>query len=99
MVPLKQLRTISYSALVLSHFIGVVALLILTSTVAFSQDPFRGWQWQNPLPQGNSINSIKFAGDKRRGWAVGGDGVILTTNNGGFEWEEQISTANTTLYS
>src|SRR4051812_15702465 len=93
-VPLKLLRIF-----VPTRFIGIGVLLVLTCPVALSQYPFRGWQWQNPLPQGNSINSIKFANDKRRGWAVGGDGVVLTTNNGGFEWDEQISSANTTLYS
>src|SRR5215207_10384682 len=77
-----------------------VYLLLLLSVplIARAQDPFRGWQWQNPLPQGNSINSIRFAPDKKRGWAVGANGVVLTTKNGGFEWEEQTSPANTTLY-
>ena len=59
----------------------------------------RSWQWQNPLPQGNTINNVKFAADKKTGWAVGGDGTILRTRNGGFTWEEQDSFANTTLYS
>jgi len=35
-----------------------------------------GWEWQNPLPQGNTINSIRFAADKKHGWAVGSDGAI-----------------------
>src|SRR5262245_50272547 len=73
-------------------------LICLFAPAVRAQDPTRGWQWQNPLPQGNSINSIKFAPDKKRGWAVGANGVVLTTNNGGFEWEEQASPANTTLY-
>jgi len=49
----------------------------------------RGWEWQNPLPQGNSINCIRFAPDKVHGWAVGGDGVILHTDDGGFSWDTQ----------
>jgi len=64
-----------------------------------AQDPFRGWQWQNPLPQGNSINAIKFSADKIHGWAVGSNGVVLYTNNGGFDWQEQECPANTTLYA
>ncbi|HKZ01461.1 MAG TPA: hypothetical protein VJ180_04435, partial [Pyrinomonadaceae bacterium] len=69
-------------------FPGLVSLLLLLiiATAALAQDPMRGWEWQNPLPQGNSINSIRFAGDHVRGWAVGSDGVILRTENGGFEW-------------
>ena len=73
-------------------------LICLLAPAARAQDAMRGWQWQNPLPQGNSINSIKFAPDKRHGWAVGSNGVVLTTDNGGFEWEEQVSPAQTTLY-
>ena len=57
-----------------------------------------GWQWQNPLPQGNAINSIRFATDQRHGWAIGGDAAILRTDNGGFEWETQLSPVRTTFY-
>jgi photosystem II stability/assembly factor-like uncharacterized protein len=77
---------------------AIVFLLMLFAQSALAQDPERGWQWQNPLPQGNSINSIRFATDKRHGWAVGSDGVVLTTNDGGFEWWQQDTPANTTLY-
>ncbi|OLD76236.1 MAG: hypothetical protein AUI33_05005 [Ignavibacteria bacterium 13_1_40CM_2_61_4] len=62
------------------------------------QEDLRGWEWQNPRPQGNLINAIRFAKDKRHGWAVGADGAILHTRNGGFEWKEQRAPANTTLY-
>src|SRR3989442_1054064 len=63
--------------------LGVV--LALPGSQMAQQPP--GWQWQNPLPQGNAINSIRFAADKKYGWAVGSDGAILHTPNGGFEWE------------
>ena len=36
-----------------------------------------GWNWGNPLPQGNAINAIAFTKDKRHGWAIGADGAIL----------------------
>ncbi|HEX2271704.1 MAG TPA: YCF48-related protein, partial [Pyrinomonadaceae bacterium] len=75
-----------------------VSLLLTTAFVGRAQDTFRGWQWQNPLPQGNTINAIRFAPDKRHGWAIGSNGVVLHTDNGGFEWEEQESPAVTTLY-
>src|SRR5687768_15077537 len=72
-------------------------LLTTFSTVATAQSPARTWQWQNPLPQGNAINAIRFAPDKKHGWAIGSDGAILRTKNGGFEWEPQTSPALTTL--
>src|SRR5205823_9144304 len=58
----------------------------------------RGWLWQNPLPQGNAIYAVRFASDKRHGWAVGSDGAILRTYDGGFEWAAQTAPVVTTLY-
>ena len=49
----------------------------------------RAWVWQNPLPQGNAIYAVRFAADKRTGWAVGADGVILHTADGGETWVQQ----------
>src|SRR5918997_2653839 len=58
----------------------------------------RAWAWQNPLPQGNAIHAVRFAADKRTGWAVGADGFILHTYDGGFRWEEQHSGTAVPLY-
>src|SRR5215213_6802294 len=58
----------------------------------------RAWVWQNPLPQGNAIYAVRFAADKRTGWAVGADGVILHTSDGGFRWEQQHAPAPVPLY-
>ena len=58
----------------------------------------RAWAWQNPLPQGNAIHAVRFAADKLSGWAVGADGVILHTSDGGFRWEEQKTPAPVPLY-
>src|SRR5437762_2759399 len=67
-------------------------------TTAGAGGQVRGWLWQNPLPQGNAINAVRFAADKRHGWAVGSDGAILRTEDGGFEWEAQAAPVTTTLY-
>src|SRR5258706_12368068 len=73
-------------------------LLVLPVSSAAQQPQPSGWQWQNPLPQGNTINSVRFAADKKNGWAVGSDGAILRTRNGGFEWEPQPSPAINNFY-
>src|SRR5258705_9644930 len=73
-------------------------LLMLPVSPAAQQAQPSGWEWQNPRPQGNTINSVRFAADKKTGWAVGSDGAILRTRNGGFEWQPQLSPATTTLY-
>jgi photosystem II stability/assembly factor-like uncharacterized protein len=43
-----------------------------------------GWIWGNPQPQGNTLNDLAFAGGS--GYAVGDDGVVLKTENGGITW-------------
>ena len=88
----------SIISLTLRKLVFISVLLVICPLAGQAQDPDRGWQWQNPLPQGNSINAIRFAPNKRHGWAVGSNGVVLTTSNGGFEWQEQLSPTNTTLY-
>jgi photosystem II stability/assembly factor-like uncharacterized protein len=68
------------------------------AVVATAQQSERAWVWQNPLPQGNAIYAVRFASDKRTGWAVGADGVILHTVDGGFRWEEQHAQMPVPLY-
>jgi photosystem II stability/assembly factor-like uncharacterized protein len=43
-----------------------------------------GWLWGNPLPQGNTVNALSFAGPT--GYAVGEFGTILATVDGGTTW-------------
>jgi photosystem II stability/assembly factor-like uncharacterized protein len=62
-------------------FFGLIAI---TSTTA--QD----WQWQNPLPQGNSLNCVRFV-DENIGYAVGDMGTIIKTSDGGTTWITQNS--------
>ena len=57
-----------------------------------------GWFWQNPLPQGNDILSIHFV-DTNVGTAVGMNGTILHTTNGGVVWTAQTSGVTNSLYS
>jgi photosystem II stability/assembly factor-like uncharacterized protein len=42
------------------------------------------WFWQNPYPQGNSLQAADFAGDT--GWAVGQGGAVVRTLSGGAFW-------------
>ena len=48
------------------------------------------WFWQNPLPQGNHLASVKFI-SSTVGWAVGSGGTILRTTDGGINWMQQSS--------
>jgi photosystem II stability/assembly factor-like uncharacterized protein len=54
-----------------------------------------GWNWQNPIPQANDLYSVSFT-NALHGTAVGMQGTILQTTNGGTTWQQQWSgtTAN-----
>ena len=54
------------------------------------------WVWQNPLPQGNTLNAI-FCVDTNNCIAVGDSGAILATTNGGTTWAGQPSPTIQTL--
>jgi photosystem II stability/assembly factor-like uncharacterized protein len=43
-----------------------------------------GWEWSNPLPQGNSVRALDFEGD--RGYATGSFGTALASDDGGVSW-------------
>jgi photosystem II stability/assembly factor-like uncharacterized protein len=49
-----------------------------------------GWQEQTPFPSGDTLNDIDAA-DASTAWAVGYNGYILKTSNGGQNWSEQAS--------
>jgi photosystem II stability/assembly factor-like uncharacterized protein len=54
-----------------------------------------GWQWGNPLPQGNNVRAISFAG--ATGYAAGDFGTLLRTTDGGSTWSGLLSGTFTDL--
>ena len=57
----------------------------LSNTIAAGSSG-RQWVWQNPLPQGNTLQDFSFI-DTNNGFAVGARGTILKTTDGGNNWE------------
>jgi photosystem II stability/assembly factor-like uncharacterized protein len=43
-----------------------------------------GWSWGNPLPQGNTLRAMQFAGST--GYAAGDFGTLLKTTDAGASW-------------
>ena len=78
--------------------LACVAVCAAWASVVAARQAQQPWLWQNPLPQGNAIYAVRFASDKLTGWAVGADGVILHTTDGGFRWEEQHAQTPVPLY-
>jgi photosystem II stability/assembly factor-like uncharacterized protein len=62
------------------------ALLALAAPAAGAnvQVGSSGWQWGNPLPQGNTVRAMSFAG--ATGYAAGDFGTLLKTTDGGNSW-------------
>lgn len=73
---------------------AAVALFPATGT-ANVQVGSSGWQWGNPLPQGNQINALVFAGSQ--GYAVGDFGTLLASADGGATWTGLLSGTFTSL--
>lgn len=56
--------------------------------VLLSDDDGRSWRQAQQVPVRSALNAVVFANAKS-GWAVGHNGVILTTNDGGEHWSLQ----------
>lgn len=62
----------------------LLALVMPASASAEVRVGTSGWFWSDPLPQGNDLSDLDFVG--QRGYAVGGGGTILRTDDGGLSW-------------
>ena len=66
------------------------SLFVVTVFSAVETNAQLGWNWQNPLPQGNMLTAVCFT-DANTGTAVGVSGTVLRTTNGGTNWTSQSS--------
>jgi photosystem II stability/assembly factor-like uncharacterized protein len=55
------------------------------------------WQWSNPAPEGNEMFDASFI-TGTKGWAVGGNGAILSTTDRGATWSSQMNPLRTTPF-
>jgi photosystem II stability/assembly factor-like uncharacterized protein len=74
--------------------VGALALLPAAAPAAV-QVGSSGWLWGNPLPQGNTIRSMSFAGTQ--GYASGDFGTLLHTTDAGATWTGLLSGTFTNL--
>lgn len=72
---------------------GVWFLSMLLGPPLFSQ----GWEWQNPLPQGNDLRSMD-AVDENHVWFGTSAGVVLHTFDGGQSWQLQQTPTQAYIY-
>ena len=77
----------------------VITLLLLVLGIVFSfQSVFSqdGWQWLNPLPQGNPLRDVYLFNDTTA-IAVGSAGTVMKTHDKGETWDIQYHINSTTL--
>ncbi|MFH1161383.1 MAG: YCF48-related protein [bacterium] len=71
-----------------------IVLVLFGQFISFHGFP--QWQWQNPLPQGNSLINIRFF-SASVGYAVGAGGTIMKTEDAGETWSVKNSGTTVTL--
>jgi photosystem II stability/assembly factor-like uncharacterized protein len=57
--------------------------------ILFSDSECAGWTQAETVPVSVALTSVAFPSDKK-GWAVGHDGVVLHTEDGGKTWTKQL---------
>ncbi|MGK2877333.1 MAG: YCF48-related protein [Solirubrobacterales bacterium] len=74
----------------LRHFPQIAALTLLIALAcaggASAAIPAgnTGWNWSNPLPQGNSLDRVETSGG--RAWVGGATGTLMHSDDGGTTW-------------
>ncbi len=67
--------------------LSVLKNIFITIIIVSSNLLAQGWQWQNPLPQGNPISSLQYL-SKDVVWAsISGGGSLLKSTDGGNTWK------------
>src|SRR5437879_13790594 len=93
-----RLLTTDSSMLLVKNWRSLILLFSLTLLPALAREPHpASLRWQNPHPQGNPLYAVGFS-DERRGIAVGRDGAILRTSDGGRGWQLVRTAVGTPLY-
>jgi len=72
----------------------IFLFLILAISIGRAQN---NWQWQNPQPQGKALQDGKFL-NSSTGFAVGDEGTIIRTMDGGANWSVIFSYAGIKFY-
>ncbi len=70
-------------------FAFILSLLIIHCS-------FAQWEWQYPVPQGNTLNDMTFLDSYAKGYAVGNYGSLISTTDRGTSWNfiDSLTTKN-----
>ncbi len=62
----------------------IILFFLFVSNLLFSEDC--GWEWNNPLPQGNMLTYVKFA-SKEVIYIFGSNATIIKSTDSGVSWK------------
>jgi hypothetical protein len=70
------------------YFLGMILTLFFISALCntINKTAIAGWEWQNPLPQGNYLTSVWLSSSDHV-YATGYQGTIIQSSDGGESWE------------
>ncbi len=71
----------------------VTFLIFIIISNVYSQS---GWFWQNPLPQGNTLNDNCFVNEST-GYLIGNRGILIKTTNSGVNWQTKYLSTSQNL--
>jgi photosystem II stability/assembly factor-like uncharacterized protein len=77
--------TKTHLTLLFTTVLTAVALALPAGAVAAIPAGNTGWNWSNPLPQGNSL--INVTGKEGRTWAGGATGTLIHSDDRGHSWK------------
>lgn len=64
--------------------LAALTLLIAASSASAVTAGNTGWEWSNPLPQGNSLTTVETVGN--RVFAGGANGTLIRSDDAGVNW-------------
>lgn len=76
-------RTIHLKSLLVASIAALTMLVAATSASAVTAGN-TGWEWSNPLPQGNSLTTVETVGS--RVFAGGANGTLIRSDDSGANW-------------
>lgn len=77
--------------------VGMAAAVVPAVATATTASGHSGWEWASPTPTGNTLDAVNFAGST--GFAVGEDGAMLRSDDGGLTWRGLASRTTANLNS
>lgn len=85
-------------AAIIAVAVGLLLPLAASAFISTGPNGDTTWYWSNPRPQGNNLTAESFV-SATTGWAVGQNGTVLKTVDGGATWAYQDPKLSTSQFN